>query len=331
MDPVRRSRATYSDNASTRQAAGRRSFAGSLRSLTASRTRLQTSTCRPRTYSFSESLDQHVLPDEALDMERNVRVQQWKTLARARPLKFLVAGRGGVGKSSLVNNLLELDRSGEEGAKEGFTGRATTQAVSKHTGSKHGIEVIAYDTPGFQDLTLREEDIIAELVDTTDSTVDVCLYCASLETRISEEDRRICSLLTNAFKPTLWEKAIFVLTFANSVSTKVDKCDYDAIVDCYKTSLQQCLTRAGVPTDKIHSIPFCTAGYTDPQLMCEGCNNWQDRLYVEIIKRADPEVTPALLKLRWGSGAVSYAVSENFYKYMLAYTRIHACICMHAV
>ena len=292
MDPV--CRATCSDNASTRQAAGRKSLSLSVQSTG--------QTSKPR--SFSES--RHVLPDEALDMERSVGVQQWKTLARARPLKFLVEGRGGVGKSSLVNNLLELDRSSKEGAREGFTGRATTQAVRQHTGSKHGIEVIAYDTPGFQDLTLREEDIIVQLVKTTDSTVDVCLYCASLETRIGQEDRRICSLLTNAFEPTLWEKAIFVLTFANS--EKVAN-DYETIVDNFKNNLKHCLKDAGVPDDIVKKIPFCTAGYADPQLIRDGCSNWQDRLYVEIIKRADPKATPALLKLRWGSGAVRWAVS----------------------
>ena len=300
MDPD--CRAASSD--SRHQAAGRRSLSLSVQ-LTG-RTRQQTS-CRPR--PVSETLDLQVLPDEALDMERNVRVQQWKTLANARPLKFLVAGRGGVGKSSLVNNLLELDRSSEERAREGFTGSATTQAVCSYTGSKHGIQVIAYDTPGFQDLQLAEGGVIAELVDKTDSMVDVCLYCASLETRISQEDRRICSLLTSAFKPKLWEKAIFVLTFANS--EKVVKSDYEALVECYKNSLQDCLTKAGVPAQKVKSIPFCTAGYTDPQLTCDDCSNWQDRLYVEIIKRADPAVTPALLKLRWGPGAVSYAVSKK--------------------
>ena len=223
-----------------------------------------------RRYTSSNSIRRHatgisqtlrVLPDEALDMERAAEVQQWKGLENARPLKFLVAGRGGMGKSSLVNNLLELDRSSEEGAKEGFTGSATTQAVCEHTGSKHDIRVIAYDTPGFQDFELPEEDIIAELVYRTDSMLDVCLYCASLEARIGDEDRRICSLLTNAFTPTLWEKAIFVLTFANSEKVLND---YEKIVENFKKKLKHCLKYAGVPDDKVNSIPFCTAGYADP-------------------------------------------------------------------
>ena len=249
----------------------------------------------------------YVLPNEELDTERDAKVQEWKTLANARPLKFLVAGRGGVGKSSLINNLLELNRT--EGAKEGLTGDATTQAVGKYTGSKHGIEVIAYDTPGFQDLQLKDEDIIAELVDKTGSMVDVCLYCASLETRICQEDKKICSLLTMAFNEKLWQTAIFVLTFANSRRVNVTRSDYEILVERYKSNLKDCLKSAGVPADKISNISFCTAGYTDSQLVRENCRNWQDRLYVEIIKKADPAVTPALLKLRWGPGAVKWAVS----------------------
>ena len=182
----------------------------------------------------SKSLYLAVQPDEALYIE----VQRWKRIAKEKPLKFFVVGRGGVGKSALVNHLLELDRE-KDGAKEGFTGNATTQAVRSYTGSKHDMQVIAYDTPGLQDFRLRDEDTIKQLVDTTDSTVDVCLYCASLETRVSQEDRRICSLLTNAFKPTLWEKAIFVLTFANS--ERVVCSDYEALIDRFKDNLKDCL------------------------------------------------------------------------------------------
>ena len=291
-------RSTMSCSGSTSLHGGRRRFFA--RSAETAR-RLEQQSCITET--------QHVLPDEALDTERDVKVREWKTLASERPLKFLVAGRGGVGKSSLINNLLELNSSSEEGAEEGFTGGATTQAVRRHTGSKHGIQVIAYDTPGFQDLQLPEEEIIAELVDETDSIMDVCLYCASLEMRVCQEDRRICSLLTNAFK-MLWEKAIFVLTFANTDKIR-SRGDHEALIERYKSNLKDCLRNAGVPVNTISNITFCTTGYMDPQLEYEDCSNWQERLYVEIIKKADPAITPALLKLRWGPKAVKSAVSVN--------------------
>ena len=258
-----------------------------------------------------------VLPDEELDTEREAEVRRWMTLA-GRPLKFLVTGRGGTGKSSLVNNLLDIGRDTEEGAQEGFTGNATTQAVRSYTGSKHGIQVIAYDTPGFQDLKLREEDIIAELVDKTDSKVDVCLYCASLEIRISQEDKRICSLLTKAFQTKLWEKTIFVLTFANA--EKVTKTDYETLVNNFKDNLKECLNNVKVPIGIVNDVPFCTAGYADPELPHEDCKHWPDRLYVEIIKRADPAVTPALLKLRWGPEITEPAVSVAI--------QCRACMCL---
>ena len=320
-----------------RSSSGRRSRRWHVRSTERRTGQLQ----QQQTLGISETV--YVPPDEALDVERDVSVQKWKASAKSRPLKFLVAGRGGVGKSSLVNNILdsELDSSSAERAREGRTGNATTQAVCRHTGSKHGIQVIAYDTPGFQDLELAEENILAKLVDETDCMLDVCLYCASLDgMRISQEDRRICSLLTNAFKPKLWEKAIFVLTFANTVSDKVVESDYNELVDHYKNNLKGCLTKAGVPAEIVNNIPFCTAGYRDPyELKHEGCRiHWQDRLYVEIIKKADSEVTPALLKLRWGPEAVSYAVSAcmliqicmHIYYSDLRYTCMFA-ECMYSV
>lgn len=43
------------------------------------------------------------------------------------------------------------------------------------------------------------------------------------------------------------------------------------------------------------AIPVCTAGYTDPylkQMEASYKGTWQDRIYTEMIRRADPETVP---------------------------------------
>ena len=61
-------------------------------------------------------------------------------------LKLLVIGETGVGKSTLVNNLL-----GEDVADVGYSMTSATSAVNCHEGTIEGVPVKVYDTPGLAD------------------------------------------------------------------------------------------------------------------------------------------------------------------------------------
>ena len=248
-----------------------------------------------------------------LDKERQ-QIRKWMSEAEGRALHFLAVGRGGVGKSALINNLLELDKGSENAAverKKCHDATITTTSVSAHTLQLHrnGIDVVAFDTSGFQDPNIEDLDIIAQIVRKTREHVDVFLYCASLRQRISREDYRICSLLTKSFGKSVWAKAIFVLTRANDDDIEQKSADeYAQIIANGKTQLQKAVKAAGVPEDVVAAIPVCTAGYTDPylkQMEASYKGTWQDRIYTEMIRRADPETVP---EFSWGETILAITV-----------------------
>lgn len=108
-----------------------------------------------------------------------VDMDAWKKAAEGRQLRILIAGLGGVGKSTLINQLLGLKEDSER-AKEG-RGGATTVVVSKHgRTTKQGMKVSILDTPGFGDLDIEDEDIIAMMESETERNLDVIFYCISL-------------------------------------------------------------------------------------------------------------------------------------------------------
>ena len=77
------------------------------------------------------------------------------------PLKIVTVGRGRQGKSTLVNNLLNLQ--GEEAAVSYKSGKPVTKTVGVHKNEVNGVTVYIYDTPGLQDSTIDERKVIKEI------------------------------------------------------------------------------------------------------------------------------------------------------------------------
>jgi len=151
--------------------------------------------------------------NEQEELELAARVEEWTQHSRDRPLKVLVAGLPGVGKSTLTNHLLGIDPGGG-GAQSGLKGMATTTAVRAHERElRDGLKVVVFDTPGFEDPDLSEDEIILQSQKVTGGKVHLLLYCLSLRTaRVLNGDVRVITLLTQAFGISLWKNAIFVLT-----------------------------------------------------------------------------------------------------------------------
>ena len=114
------------------------------------------------------------------DDQLELNLQAWKEHAQERPLRLLVCGLGGVGKSTLVNRLLQLGN--EKWAEEGMHGKATTSVVSKYERTtERGIKVCLFDTPGFNDVELSDEEVVAMILKETEAQtegkLDLVLFC----------------------------------------------------------------------------------------------------------------------------------------------------------
>ena len=231
-------------------------------------------------------------------IERDNLLREWKDISKRRPPRVMVAGLGAAGKSTLVNNLFDLE---ENVAEEGCRGGATTIVVGcHHHALKNGVQAIIFDTPGFDDPELKEHRIIADMKVTTEKKLDLILYCISMERkspRITEGDIRTISLLTRVFGASLWKNAIIVMTFANQACKNMQKEQYLQLGKKIKEKLYEYLhEKAHVPRDIVLGLPVVTAGHTDLVIPHEECENWKDRLYWEVIDRINPEVATTLLK-----------------------------------
>lgn len=134
--------------------------------------------------------------------------------ARQRRFHFLLAGRAGVGKSSLVNSLL-----GQAVARVGDY-EPTTADVAVYESELEGVSYTVADTPGLcDDLPEAGNDArYLALIRARVPEVDCMWFVTRLDdSRVSGDEKRGIRMITEAFGPRVWERAVLVFTFANNV------------------------------------------------------------------------------------------------------------------
>lgn len=217
------------------------------------------------------------------------------------------AGKSGVGKSTMINNLLELE--GDAKCPTGDDADPTTREVELRFSFKNNVKVTIVDTPGLGGLNWRRKrKVLKDLSKMTKEKADILLYCVSLHpaAKIDAADIEIIKMFTSAYGPEIWSHAILVLTYANErIARNDDK--YRELISGYARNFQQALRTAKVFGIQVRSIlsevvpkeaiPAVPIGFTpnDHVLLC---NNWSDALLNEVFKRANPEVNLKLLELK---------------------------------
>ena len=240
----------------------------------------------------------------AVDVQSH-RLQAWKEHAEDRPLRLLVCGQGGAGKSTLINKLL-----GRDCAEEGVVGKPTTSVVTMYERTtERGIKVCIFDTPGFGDVDFSEKKVVAKILNETKAKIqcklDLVIFCVSLagsSPRLQRADVEAMKVYTQAFTRQVWKKAIVVLTCANifTENPRHDADNYKAVVEAIKENVVDALQKSGVSKEITSELPIVTAGHANPILKYEEEDGaWDERLFLKALEKVDPAIAPALFQCRW--------------------------------
>ena len=136
---------------------------------------------------------------------------------KGKKFTFLLVGRTGVGKSSTVNSLM-----GEAVAPIGDY-EPTTMEVKSYENEIGGVNFTVIDTPGLcDDLEEKGNDYkYLERIRLNADRIDLMWFVTRLDdTRVQSDEKRGIKLISDAFKPKIWEQAIIVFTFANNLNNE---------------------------------------------------------------------------------------------------------------
>ena len=134
-------------------------------------------------------------------------------------LKFVISGKMGVGKSSLINGLL-----GKKVAKEALSPFSITTEITAYKlqieATDHAVtkkvEVLIMDCPGLGD-PVNDEEANLTAISEHCRDADLLIYCIDMRGRFTTADATGMKEFNQRVGSDIWKNTVFVLTFANEV------------------------------------------------------------------------------------------------------------------
>ncbi len=211
---------------------------------------------------------------------------------RASPLRILVVGSFGSGKSCLVNSLV-----GQVVARDYSSISGGTTAISQYDGEvKTKTEsycLTVVDTPGLQS-SLENDQLLKEITPKHyDSNVVLVCFNVTRE-RVTKDDITVIKQLTDSFGTEMWKKAVFVLTFSNQLSLYEPNLKLDSWHHLYNYRkamwtgfLHDSLKYVGVGHQEALNVPANLAGLGQEAIPYLHSNShWLDDLWITCSNRA---------------------------------------------
>ena len=206
-------------------------------------------------------------------------------------IHILVTGKTGTGKSALINGLIS-----DNVTEEGSSLDPTTTKVAQFNRTVRGVSTLIFESPGLQDGTENEKEYLLEMEQKC-KKLDLVLYTMRMtDQRLHSDDVEAMKKLTTAFGPIFWERAMFVLTFANEVRNpeKPDDDDENRIyfenkLNRWKEILSNMLERElNISREVARHVPVVPAGYYK-KIHLPGRRYWFSQFWKSALDRMNDE------------------------------------------
>lgn len=219
-------------------------------------------------------------------------------------LKILVAGKMGVGKSSLINSIYGAELAVEDNSAAAVTDEIINYTANVPTPSQHdqGKEstITIWDSPGFGDVFAADKDKVIEELKYVVDKAHILVYCFDIRGRMTRDDVDGIVEITKQVSHDIWINSVFTLNFCNDL--RPPRKDMDA-VQFFAKSFQSWHWQiirvlrevAGVPDRIVNNVSITACGYRERQP--PGFRNWYTTFWSTIFEKMRSDGQPLLLKL----------------------------------
>ena len=218
-----------------------------------------------------------------LSLEAKVKIRMLHD--KGDPVKILVVGLTGSGKSTLINNLV-----GENVAMVGHGVDSVTSRLGVYEVDFCGIKIQVYDTTGFGDSKGKShQDILKEIAHV--GKFDLMLLCIKTDGRFAANEMSMFTLLRNEIAEEMWMRSIVVLTFTDVfflLGSSPNSDDLEKKIHSFRNKMSRILS-VTMCNETIANIPFCTAEkHISPN------NPWLENLWEVCVNRCNSDVRPLM-------------------------------------
>ena len=247
--------------------------------------------------------------DEDEDKQRKV-----DSLSQQR-LRILVLGKNGSGKTTLIKSFLGSDDttitddlldSEQMKLLDDGNNHCRSKVVDIYSTNMCGVVLEFYDTKGLGDPNCNDKKLLQDINTEFHEGFNLVLVCMRMDEEIDKTLVNALLEISNVYGEALWERAVFVLTFANVYAERSNQNTAETMtqhVEEFVDLLRKQLVKDprwlySVKDSVYKNIPFCMAGIirkenSKDHMLLPTTQDWLQDLFVACMGQSTNEPVAA--------------------------------------